>query len=96
MKRTNSEQIGDILKQYLRDEGIETPLNQYRLIQSWKEVMGAGIEKFTGEMFIKNQTLYVKIKSSVLKNDLSMSRSNIVNRLNNQVGAQVITDIKFY
>lgn len=96
MKRTNSETIGNVIRQYLRDEGLETPLNQYRLMQSWKDVMGAGIEKFTGEMFIKNQTLFIKIKSSVLKNDLSLNRHNIVERLNQQVGAIVITDIKFY
>ena len=92
MRHSNAEQLGSIISQ----EGLETPLNQYRLIESWKEVMGEGIARYTGNLFIKNQTLFVQIKSSVLKQDLSMSRGNLVKRLNEHVKAQVITDITFY
>lgn len=96
MKKSNTEQIGTILHRYLREEGLETPLNQYRLINSWAEVMGQGIMNYTGERFIKGQTLYVQIRSSILKQDLMMSRATIVRRLNEHVQAQVITDIQFY
>lgn len=84
------------MRQFLRQEGLETPLNEYRLISSWEEVMGQGIMKYTGQLFIKNQTLYVQIRSSVLKQDLMMSRKSIVRRLNEHVQAQVIADIQFY
>ena len=60
------------------------------------EVMGQGIMKYTGDIFIKNQTLYVQIRSSVLKQDLMMSRQALVKRLNEHINAQVITDIIFY
>lgn len=96
MRHSNAEQLGSIINQLIRQEGLETPLNQYRLIESWKEVMGEGIARYTGNLFIKNQTLFVQIKSSVLKQDLSMSRGNLVKRLNEHVKAQVITDITFY
>ncbi|MBO5025992.1 MAG: DUF721 domain-containing protein [Bacteroidaceae bacterium] len=96
MRHSNAEQLGSIISQLIRQEGLETPLNQYRLIESWKEVMGEGIARYTGNLFIKNQTLFVQIKSSVLKQDLSMSRGNLVKRLNEHVKAQVITDITFY
>ena len=96
MKKTHTEQIGNLLRRYLREEGIETPLNQHRLINAWADVMGQGILQYTGERFIKGQTLYVQIRSSVLKQDLMMSRAMIVRRLNEHVKAQVITDIQFY
>ena len=95
MKKSNSEQVGDILRRFMRDEGLETPLNQFRLMSAWKDVMGDGIEQYTGDMFIKNQTLFVKIKSSVLKNNLMMMRTSLVDKLNNTVNAQVISDIHF-
>ncbi len=96
MKRKKAIPIGDLDRQYLRDEGLETPLNQHRLISSWGEVMGNGILTYTGELFIKNQTLWVKINSSVLRQELSIGRNQIVRRLNEHVGAQVITDVKFF
>lgn len=96
MRKSNAEPIGDLLLRYLREEGLETPLNQYRLINAWADVMGQGILQYTGERFIKGQTLYVQIRSSVLKQDLMMSRAMIVRRLNEHVKEQVITDIQFY
>ena len=96
MQRNKAQSIKDLVLQFLRMSGLETPLNQHRLINSWSEVMGNGILKYTGELFIKNQTLWVQIKSSVLRQELNIGRQQIVKRLNEHVGAQVIADIKFY
>ncbi len=96
MKRKNAMSIGTLVQQYLREEGLETPLNQHRLVDSWGEVMGAGIMHYTGDLFIKNQTLWVQLRSSVLRQELSYGTKQIVKRLNEHVGAQVITDIKFF
>ena len=95
MKRSKTESITNLLNEFLREQGLETPLNQHRLIEIWPEVMGNAISRYTVEMFIKNQTLYVKIKSAALKNDLMMNRAALVQRLNEAVGAYVITDINF-
>lgn len=96
MFRRKAKPIGDILKEYLRTEGLETPLLQKRLIDSWPVVMGAGISRYTGGIFIKNQTLMVKISSPSLRADLSMMRADIVKRLNGHVGSNVIAEVRFY
>lgn len=96
MRRSNTQSLTEVLRKFMRSEGLETPLNQYRLVQAWPQVMGDGIAHYTEEVFIKNQTLFVKISSSVLRNDLYLSRATLVKRLNEHVGAQVITDIHFY
>lgn len=80
---------------FLRQEGLETPLNQYRLIEAWKEVVGPSVARYTSNLYIKNQTLYVHLTSSVLRQELLLGRSLLVRNLNNKVGAQVITDIVF-
>ena len=93
MKRTNSEPIGEILRQYLRQQGLESPLNEYRLIQGWAHVMGPIVERYTRDLTIRNQTLHVQLSSPVLRQDLMMRRREIVERLNAYVGAQVVCDI---
>lgn len=88
--------LAELLPEFLRNEGLEMPLQQRRLIDSWAEVVGKPIERYTGDKFIKNQTLYVKILNPALRADLSMSKALLVKRLNEKVGAQVIVDIHFY
>lgn len=95
MKRSNTEALSDVLNAFLRQNGLETPLNQYRIVESWTEVVGKTIARYTGDLFIKNQTLYVKVTSPSLKSDLMMGRSSLVSQLNRHVGAYVISDIVF-
>ena len=71
-------------------------MQQQRLLSAWDEVVGKPIAQYTGERFIKNQTLFVKILSPALRADLSLSRSLLVKRLNEAAEAFVISDIKFY
>lgn len=96
MKRNNTEQIGNILRQFLRQEGLESPLNEYRLIESWKDVVGPAIARYTSNLYIKNQTLHVHLTSSVLRQELMMGRELLIRNLNKTVGSQVIVDISFH
>lgn len=95
MRRGKAESVGDVLRKFLRQEGIETPLNQFRAIQMWNELLGPGIAPYTGKVYIKNQSLYVEIKSPALKGNLMMERERLIQRLNEAVGAQVINRIIF-
>ena len=95
MKRNNTEQVGDVIRRLLRQEGLETPLNEYRLIEAWKDVVGPVIAHYTMNLYIKNQVLYVHLSSSVLRQELSMSRTLLIRNLNAQVGSQVIVNIVF-
>ena len=83
MKRNNAEPIGKLIRAYLRQESLESTLNEHRLINSWAEV------------FIKNQVLYVHLTSAALRQELMMGRELLVRNLNARVGAQVITNIVF-
>lgn len=95
MKRNDAEQIGNIIRNYLRQESLETPLNEQRLINSWKEVLGPTIASYTQELYIRNQILYVHLTSAALRQELMMGRDLLVRNLNRHVGAVVITNIIF-
>jgi len=95
MRRNNAEQIGDVIRKFFRINGLESPLNEYRLVQAWKDVVGPVISKYTSNLYIKNQILYVHLTSSVLRQELMMGRDILVRNLNEKVGAQVIVNIIF-
>lgn len=95
MRRNNAEAIGSILLRYLRAEGLETPLNETRMERAWGEVMGKAILRYTRNVSVRNQTLYVALSSPALKANLMMMRQKLVEKLNSHVGAQVIERIVF-
>ena len=93
MERRKSELLDDVIMRFMRQSGLEMPLNQYRLIQSWADVAGQLVAEQTKEIFIRNQTLYVRVTSPAMRANLMMNRTRLTSLLNKQVGADVITNI---
>ena len=85
--------IDDVTNQFMREYSLEGPLLERRLIASWKDVMPAA-EPYTESVEIRNQTLWVKISSPALRNDLLMQRTELVRLLNSKVGTNIINDIR--
>ena len=95
MRRNDAEQIGDMIRKFFRQNGLESPLNEYRLVQAWDDMVGPAIARYTDNLYIKNQTLYVHLTSAVLRQELMMARELLIKNLNRAVGAQVIVNIVF-
>ncbi len=96
MERHKSIPINNLLDAWLRSEGLETPLLQYRLIQGWPAVMGNAVAQYTGDIRIYGNVLRVQIKNPALRQNLLMMRTEIARKMNDFVRAQVIQEVTFY
>ena len=95
MRRTKTETIGEALMLFLRQEGLETPLNERKLIAAWPKVVGGSISRYSTAMYIRQQRLYVRVSSSPLRANLIQRRKELMASLNQAVGTQLIYDIVF-
>jgi len=95
MRKKNTEMLRDVIRQVLKEQHLDKPLYEKRLIEAWPLVLGSNIMQYTSDLSIKRKVLYVSLNSSVLRHDLFLSREEIKNSLNKQVGAEVIVDIIF-
>ena len=96
MMRRREKDITSLMNEFLRSQGLETPLMEYRIMQAWPKVAGEAIMRYTGNLSVKNGVLSVQIKSAPLRQNLSMSQSTLTQKLNAEAGAQVINSIRFY
>lgn len=96
MIRKKEQKLGSLLLHFLREQGLETPLNEYRAVQIWPEIVGPAISRYVGKVFIKNCIMYVQIRSAALRENLTHQRTVLAQRVNQQVGAQVVNEIRFY
>lgn len=95
MRRKQTILLGEAIAEVIKLQRLDKKLYETRLLDSWQEVLGPAIAKYTENKYIKNKVLYVKLSSSVLRNELMMSRTQLLDALNKKVGAEVISDIKF-
>lgn len=96
MIHTNSQPVYDILLAWLRAQGLETPLLEYRVVQAWPEVMGEVIGRYTRQVFVKDGKLQVQLTSPSLRQNLMMEHKRIAQKLNDHVGTYVISDVCFF
>jgi hypothetical protein len=95
MKKKDSLPIGKILTDFFENNPqIANKLAETRLINYWNN-MNPAISRYTSNLFIKNRVLYVKLQSSVLKNELMMLREQLMINLNREAGKSVIDNIIF-
>ena len=95
MFRRDVKELKDLILRNRRQQGLEMPLLQKRLLEAWLVVAGETIARYTLNTYIQNQTLYVCLSSPALRADLSLRRTEYVRLLNEYVGNQVIADVRF-
>ena len=93
MDKTNTRKIRDLLNEFLQENKLDTKLKERDLIDSWEEFMGKTISRATRKIYIKDGKLFVVISSSVIRNELYMLKQEIVRKLNEKVGEDIITDL---
>lgn len=96
MKRKKTEQIDSILSEFLRLNMLQTPLNEYRLVAAWPEVVGEQVAAQSQATHISHQKLHVNVHSAPLRGNLMATRQQLVAKLNQAVGAHIIADIIFH
>ena len=93
MRHSKTEGVGNILRQLLKQYNLDSKLVEVRAVNAWGELFGPAIVKYTDKVEIRNRVLYVKLTSSVVRNELLMQRAKIVEVINEHVGTSVIDKV---
>jgi Protein of unknown function (DUF721). len=93
MRRSKTISLAEAIKDFVKEMNMEGKLNEIGLINSWEEIVGKAISSRTSNIYIKDQVLYVHLNSSVVRNELLMLRQELIERLNQKAGTEVIRDI---
>ena len=86
--------ITDALVDFLRESGLEQPVLEVQMEEVWPQVMGETVAKLTRSVVVKDGMLIVHVNSAALKAQLFENRFELVRKLNEAVGAQVIRDCR--
>ncbi|MGM9805444.1 MAG: DUF721 domain-containing protein [Candidatus Aphodosoma sp.] len=85
MRYNKTLSIGEILATELHKAiGKDTMngLEAIKVIETWRELLGPVLSRYTSEERFANGRLTVRITSSVLRNDLFLQRTILLERLN--------------
>ena len=93
MRRSKTISIAEAMKDYIREMRLEDKLMEVNLVNSWEEMVGKAIASRTLKVYIKDQVLYIRLNSSVARNELMMLREALREKLNEKAGKELIREI---
>ncbi len=86
--------IDAILKEFIKENKLEKGIQKLSVEKLWPELMGSGVANYTESVTLKNKTLVVQLKSSVLREELSYGKEKIIKMINEHIGEEVVNQIK--
>lgn len=90
---SNESSVGDILNRILKDNKLESGLNQVSVVEAWKNVMGNGVNNYTKSVTLRNSTLYVELTSAVLREELSYGKDKIIKIINEELRRDIVKEV---
>ena len=90
-KRQNSHlPLRDALSEFIKENKLKKGMDKVDAREAWVKLMGNGVNNYTTAVELRNETLYVSLSSSVLREELSLGKTKIITMLNEELGKELV------
>ncbi len=96
MKRTDAQQVGDIINHFLKEEHLEGKFDEQRALTLWGEIVGPAINRYTVRRHVSGGVMHITLSSAPLRNEMMLTRSSLIEKINKAIGRDVIQEIVFH
>ena len=96
MLKKNAQPIATILAEFFDENPeLKTSVAEHRAVSAWRELLGEGVSHYTKNVYFRRNVLHVQLSSSVLRAELIMNKRNLIDKLNEHAGMEIVKDIVF-
>lgn len=90
----NTVSLKDAFSYLLKQYGIEDSFSEHKIKEAWAKTVGTYCNSFTTNVYYKNSILYVTISNAAVKNELSYAKTDIIAKINEIIGNELVIQIK--
>jgi hypothetical protein len=95
MRKTNDKSLKEAIEQMMQVYKIKRKYDETGIVAHWPELVGKPVANRTKELFIRDKKLFLRIESSVIKNELMLMRSQIIEKINEDAKMILVEEIIF-
>jgi predicted nucleic acid-binding Zn ribbon protein len=95
-RKSDTSSLKEVIDAMLDTYKLKGKFDESKLINSWQAMMGKPIAKRTEKMYIKDRVLFVKLNSAPLRQELTMSKSKVLEILHRDFDKDMVIDVLFY
>jgi len=95
MRKANDKTLKEAIEQMLQVYKIKRKYDETGIIAAWPDLVGKPVANRTKELFVRDRKLFLRIESSVVKNELLIMRNQIIEKINTDANCVLIEEIIF-
>lgn len=96
MSRSDKPQrVGKVLEALYDQLGIRAKISEAEIIETWAALAGPRVNAVTDSAWLQGNKLFVKVNSAAWRQQLHLNRSTWKDRLNQELGKDLVTEILF-
>ena len=89
----NNSEIKNLLNIFLKKNKLERGLLDLEEKKVWHELMENGVSNYTSDVSLKNKTLYIKLSSPALREELSYGKQKLIKLINERFKKTIVHKI---
>ena len=94
MKRNEPKHLNAAIEQFVKAYRMQNRLDEVDTVNAWNACVGQMVQRQTRSIRLQAEgKLWVKLNSGPLKEELMMSKGQIVDRLNDHLGRRIIAEV---
>ncbi|MCX6351553.1 MAG: DUF721 domain-containing protein [Bacteroidetes bacterium] len=93
MTTNNQVSLKDSIEQMLHAYKLKGKIYEAQIVNKWANIIGPHIEKHTRDLYLKKSTLFIRVDSAALKQELTYMRTKIIDSVNEELGNKIVDDI---
>lgn len=82
--------LSEALNEFIQENKLQKGMDKVNAMEAWTNLMGNGVNNYTTAVELKNETLFVSLSSSVLREELSLGKSKIIKMINEEMGKELV------
>lgn len=82
--------LSEALNKFIQENKLQKGMDKVNAREAWTNLMGNGVNNYTTAVELKNETLFVSLSSSVLREELSLGKSKIIKMINEEMGKELV------
>lgn len=83
----------DLMGSVIKENNLSKGMKKISVKENWDSLMGNGVASYTEKVELKGTTLFVKLSSSVLREELSYGKEKIKDMMNEALGNDEIKKV---
>ncbi len=93
MRKAYDQPLYQVLQELIKTMRWTAQLNNVRIKEIWKTVMGDIVARHTSNVRLREKTLFIHLDSAPLRSELAYSREKIRQMLNQELGGDYLQEV---